>query len=261
MENTTRIAYLNINDIYIDDYQRPVNVDKVSRIASSYEPHKDRPIEVSYRDGRYYCFDGQHRLLVHKLLGKATIQAQIHEGLTYTQEASLFSRQHDNEQRVNCKDRWEASVKAADDSPRTQEIINICKEIGFRISNRQDKSENTICCVQEIQTIYDKYGADGLRTVLKFVKSAWDAIPGNTNRTILRALSLIYKCCGDDMLGDTRWKLVTSKLSKVSPRFLMKQASMNKRKGGKGVARQIVEYYNKGLAVRSKNRINIYMIY
>lgn len=261
MENNTRIAYLNISDICLADYQRPVNEVKVSRIAGSYEPHKDRPIEVSYREGRYYCFDGQHRLLVHKMLGRNTIQAQIHEGLTYEQEASLFSRQHDNEQRVNSKDRWGASVKAGAESPKTKEIIDISKACGFRVSTNDYSVENTICCVQELQTIYDKYGAKGLKTVLEFVKLTWDGLPGNTNRIILRAISLIYKYCGDDMLVSPRWKLVIMKLSKISPRFLMREASRNERRGGKGVARQIIEYYNKGLATRSKNRLDIYMIH
>lgn len=45
-------------------YQRPVNNRVVNTIVIEYDPRKLDPIKLSYREDKYYVFDGQHRVRV-----------------------------------------------------------------------------------------------------------------------------------------------------------------------------------------------------
>lgn len=60
---------LPVTQIEIPPYQRSANVVRVKKIATAFEENRMRPIDVSLRDGKYYCYDGQHRLLAYKMMG------------------------------------------------------------------------------------------------------------------------------------------------------------------------------------------------
>jgi len=65
----TQIMNLNTKDlISSQSYQRDVDQKRVSYIVTNYDPHKFGIIKVSFRDGKYYVFDGQHRIAAFKVL-------------------------------------------------------------------------------------------------------------------------------------------------------------------------------------------------
>ena len=46
-----------------DTYQRPLQSDEVKEIIAEYNPYLRNEPKVSFRDGKYYVFDGQHTLV------------------------------------------------------------------------------------------------------------------------------------------------------------------------------------------------------
>ena len=66
---------VNTKHIVVDgDYQRALNPQRVKRMVAEYNPNLVNAVKVSFRDGKYYCFDGQHTM-------KAQIERNHHQDL------------------------------------------------------------------------------------------------------------------------------------------------------------------------------------
>ena len=260
MQNTKEnisILRLKIRTIKMAKYQRPLNEKKVRAIVENYNYHKDHEIDVSYRDGCYWCFDGQHRIRAHQLLGMDDIKARVHYGLSYEQEADLFARQHENEQNVGKRDIWHASVESGDYSPETQDIINICKEMGFRVSIGKSKTENTFHCVRELQSFYSRHGRNGFKTMVFIIKTAWDRQPNNTHRDIVSGLDRLMSAF---KLSDAQVNRLRDCLAKITPQVFLQLSVTSNGRGGKYAGVYMARVHNRGLRLDSPNRLNEYMI-
>lgn len=252
-----RVMRMRIDLIKMADYQRRPSDHIVKKIIDEYDPDRDRPVELSFRDGSYWCFDGQHRIRAHELMKNDTVLAQVHFNLTYEQEAALFAKQHQNERKVGTKDLWNAAVKAGDEYPDIQQIIRICKENGFDVVAGQSHKKNTICCVQTLQQIYAKFGAQGLQDILFVVNSAWPGMPNNVHREIFTGFIKMMEAYE---MGIDEWRRLRDRLSKMSPdQFLMK-ANTHTGRGGKRTALLMVKMYNNGLRANSVHRLNEFQI-
>ena len=251
-----RVMRLNINLIKMADYQRKPSDAVVKKMIAEYDPDRDRPVELSYRDGAYWCFDGQHRTQAHKLMRNDTILAQVHFGLTYEQEAALFAKQHENERKVSTRDLWSAAVKAGKEYPEVQKIISICEKEGFVVQAHSDPHPNIISCLRVIQQMFNKHGEQGLKDVLFVIKTAWPNMPRNTHNEVFAGLLKMMDCY---KMGDTEWNRLRDKLATITPdKFLMK-ANTHVGRGGKGVAKLMVDMYNKNLR-SEKSRLDPYRI-
>ena len=77
-------------------YQRELNTDRVHKIVKQFDERVANEPKVSYRDGRYYVFDGQHTIAarVERNGGKPLmILCKVYYGLTEKEEARLFAEQ------------------------------------------------------------------------------------------------------------------------------------------------------------------------
>ena len=75
-------------------YQRELNTDRVHKIVKQFDERVANEPKVSYRDGRYYVFDGQHTIAarVERNGGKPLmILCKVYYGLTEKEEARLFA--------------------------------------------------------------------------------------------------------------------------------------------------------------------------
>lgn len=251
---------LNVSSIKMADYQRKPNEARVMKIVHNFDPHRDRPIECSYRNGAFWCFDGQHRLRAYAIMGRETIAAHVHYGLSYQDEANLFARQHENEQHVSVRDRWEAAVKSGDKNADVQAIIRLCEQFGFAISTAHcaKTKANTFGCVRELQSIYAKHGPNGFKTLLFVLSSAWGGLPSNTHRDIVAGIG---KLMDSFPLKDQDWNRLRDKLSAISPEVFLQRATSAQGRGGKRAAICMVEMHNSGLARDSARRLNAYKLH
>lgn len=73
-------------------YQRPVDEKEVDRLIREWDDRLLDPLVVSFRDGKFYVVDGQHRVAaMRKMNGgkEVMVPCTIYSGLTYEQEAEL----------------------------------------------------------------------------------------------------------------------------------------------------------------------------
>ena len=88
-----------INSAFLEipaEYQRKLNIPNVEKMSAEFTELIANPPKVSYRDGHYFVFDGQHTIVTRRAMNGGQdlpIICKVYEGLTEEEEAMLFSRQ------------------------------------------------------------------------------------------------------------------------------------------------------------------------
>ena len=234
---------LPLSCLSIGKYQKDLNIERVKRIVEKFDVHRMRPIEVSYRDGEYWVFDGQHRANAYYILGLTEIPAVIHMGLTYQDEAYLFARQQEDVGSVNTNHKWNALVEAKD--PETMEIVKLCKDWGFTILQKNNRGNN-IRCVKTLRDLYREFGPEKLGTILMCVKNAWMYMDHSTDVAIIAGIAKLVKAYPDKF----DFKRLENALSMTTPKLILRDME-DKHHSVRGESRraayQILDLYNKGL--------------
>lgn len=245
------IEFLSTSIIKIAKYQKALNKQRVQEIIDKFDQHRMRPIEVSYRDGQYWVFDGQHRLAAYIAMGITMIPCQIHFGLTYEQEAMLFARQQDNVGAVRTMHKWNALCEAKDEA--TVRMKEIAIKHGYTIV-QGGAMNRRIMAVKELQTIVRDIGFDGLDDTLYITRACWNGNKYSTSVEILSGLRLFFKYHKKDLQYNRSRLEDTLKL--VDPSVLIQKASAKDGANvGVRVAKAIEDVYNK--KARGRQRISL----
>lgn len=243
------IIELPVLDINIGKYQKALNKERAKKIADNFDIDRMRPIDVSYRDGKFWCFDGQHRTYAYRLMGKRTVPCIIHYNLSYEHEAMLFAQQQENVGSVLAHHKWNALVEAKDEI--TMDIVNIARTQGFTI-RKSSTSKHNINCVKVLQDMYAELGELAFATVLKVVADAWNYMEKSTDHHILEGIFLFVKTYRNEPRFS--YDQLTSRLSEISPKQLLRTARdrFEIRGDARRVAVEVLKMYNKG---RTGNRM------
>ena len=245
-DNSIATTMLPLSKLNIGKYQKDLNIERVKRIVEKFDIHRMRPIEVSFRDGEFWVFDGQHRANAYYLMGLTEIPAVIHRGLTYQDEAYLFARQQEDVGSVNTNHKWNALVEAKD--PEAMEIIKLCKDWGFAILQHNNKGNN-IKCVKTLRDLYREFGPEKLGTILMCIKNAWMYMDHSTDVAIISGIARLVKAFPDKF----DFKRLESALSGTTPKLILRDME-DKHHSVRGESRraayQILDLYNKGLGKR-----------
>lgn len=242
---------LPVTQIEIPPYQRSANVVRVKKIATAFEENRMRPIDVSLRDGKYYCYDGQHRLLAYKMMGQQTIPAIVHTTLSYHDEADLFARQSENVSAVRMRDKWNAMVEGG--SEKAKKIIEVAKAHGYKIDAKGTSDGKTIMCVTELMKAYDNLDIWGFERMFTIIEQSFKGSPHGVSRDMIAGLVEFIKvfdsdhskpaCVDYHRLYRELKRVTAERVLSEADKFRvgeMKKSSSN----GKRVARAIIEIYN-----------------
>lgn len=110
-----KLMEVSSRDLEIPEaYQRRLNTDRVARIVSRFDERIANEPKVSYRDGRYFVFDGQHTVSARKQMnGNANlpILCKVYYGMTEQDEALLFAMQTGDSAALTPSAKLRANVK------------------------------------------------------------------------------------------------------------------------------------------------------
>jgi hypothetical protein len=245
------LVKLNLIDLEFADYQKDLNVGRVQKIVGKFDINRMRPIDVSYRDGKYWVFDGQHRANAYFFMGYTEIPAIVHYGLTYEDEAYLFARQQEEVGAVNCNHKWKALSEAKD--PETMEITRVCRTWGFTVLAKNNKGNN-IKCVKTLRDMYKEFGPQKIGTILMCIKDAWNYAEHSSDRAIIEGIGRLARVYPDKF----DYNRLTKVLSDTTPKLILRDMEDRHhavRGESRRAAYQIADLYNKNL-VKSR-RLNI----
>lgn len=251
-DNSTEVRYMQlpIRDLissqkYQRDYMRKRTI---NNIVKDFNPHKLGVIKVSFRDGKYYVYDGQHRLTALLMLypdGMYNAPCEVHYGLTYKEEAKLFSTQKKDGNGLLPSEEFNSCLEAEDE--QAMEIYEIVSEVGLTIclSSGGDKG-GKLRCIRKLESIYKKYGSLALQRILWLIKNTWNGNADSLKNPIIGGVCIFYITHQNEIED----KVFMKSLGVVSPsEIVSKGKSDSSASGDLRFAKAIWRAYNNRLTV------------
>lgn len=133
-----RIAVIDMDLFAIDySYQR-VRTAHVNTIYDNWDNNECDPLIVSYRDGRFYIIDGQHRYYAALQKGIENLPCIVRTGLTKEDEARIFVKTNTSRKQLTPFDTFKANIANGNESIPEVKVDMTIKRIC-------DKYNVTIC--------------------------------------------------------------------------------------------------------------------
>lgn len=202
MKQRTNVTFeykvLNTKDIKVDYlYQREVDLKRVGKIVKDYDVCIANIPKVSYRDGKYWCFDGQHTISAEKMVhGKGKdidIICKVFHGLSRLDEMELFITQNGESESVSANDRLKALYNFGDED--VNGMVQAATLAGVRVDFAKGKAVNKVTNLNTLMRIYlnHKDNVSRLTEILSIVRQAWHGDPDSFNKSILLGLDKFYE--------------------------------------------------------------------
>ena len=159
-------------------YQRELNIHRVRKIAAAFDIRLLNPPKVSYRNGRYYVFDGQHTIAALKLLngGKdLMIRCHVYRGLSESEEALLFAQQTGVSAKLTPGARMRALIYGGD--LEAMAFFKATESVGLRLDYSQRRGKYRIACIGTAFEEFKRVGPDRYKEALSIIVDAWHGDP------------------------------------------------------------------------------------
>ena len=226
-------------------YQRPVLDRTVDKLVREWDPRLLTPLVVSYRDGRYYLVDGQHRVCAmrKKNGGKdVTALCRVYHGLTYEQEAELYYKLD----RAKGHLRLSHATKALVESGADAEIIEIKRLLeGAGFVWALDKPTGEPFEVEATRAVINAYrllGGAAFSRMLGLIAGAWHGTPNSLKASIFSGMALFVKTYETELVD----QIFIKRLSAVDPDEIIRRGKVDfsTNKAALRFARVILSKYN-----------------
>lgn len=159
---------LNTRDISVDGlYQRDLSAPKVKKIVREFNPYLVNAIKVSFRDGKYYVFDGQHTIAAVKAKHKGAdcqVDCKVFYGLTRLDEMELFILQNGASSAVATREKFRALYNNGD--PEIASLVKLTEKAGLEVGfDKSQARKHTISAyyrrkvaLPSVQRAHNAYG-------------------------------------------------------------------------------------------------------
>lgn len=240
---------INTKNIFSDPlYQRGIDTARVRRIVKDFDENLVNACKVSFRDGRYWVFDGQHTIAALKARngGKdLMVDCKVFFGLTRLDEKELFVKQNGYSRSVDTLQKLRANYNFGD--PDATELVRLIELAGFRVSFDKSTGPWKIVAVNAAEKAHELLGSVGFVDMLTIIGEAWSGHKDSTRAEIIGGMSLFY----DTYQGVFDRKSFVSRLSAVSPIEIIREGKTSRTGGKTPFARVLLGVYNN----RRKNKL------
>lgn len=229
--------------------QRDFIPEHAHKIAKSFSWDKYDPIEVSFRDGKYWIIDGQHRraAIIERFHGDITVLCRVFYGMTVEDEAVHFIQQNKGIVTVKLRDILRVKYKTGD--PEVTDAVMCARIAGWEQDGfTSDYAKGKLTAHSTLMALHKRLPREQYIDLLKVLYKAWDGDPHGACREILRGMECFYTT----YWGEFDSKVLARKLSQLTPDMIVRDGrSVNTRNRGgipNGVpyARAILRQYNYG---------------
>jgi hypothetical protein len=239
---------LRPSQINVDrSYQRAIDHPRVAKIVKEFDGDIFNEPKVSYRDGRYWVFDGQNSIAAWKALHKQEdkpLLCKVYRGMTWLDEALAFCKQNGFDKDVSINDKLRAGQSMHD--PDVLAMIKGAELNGYVVDFTNRKSPTRIKATAMLARSYRTLGYDLYLDMLTAIKEAWYGDADAVSNQVLKGLTGFYKDYG----GHFKRTDLVDRLKKVQPAQIIRNGKAVPR--GNGYEKEILAIYNKG---RSRHRL------
>ena len=161
-----------------EHYQREIKNQRVKRIVKDFDERIANEPKVSYRDGKYYVFDGQHTIDARKVMNGGEdlpVLCKVYMGMDEKEEAMLFSKQTGESARLTPGIRVRAEVFA--ENGNSIAFLNANAALGIELDYDQERGYMRIGCINTALDAYQKFGEERYKEAMKIIVAAWGGVP------------------------------------------------------------------------------------
>lgn len=230
-------------------YQRKLDLNRVNKIVREFNGDLFNEPKVSYRDGQYWVFNGQHSIAAWKKYfgGKDKLLAcKVYKGMTWLDECEAFIAQNGIAKDPTTNEKLSAALEAK--RPDVVGMVAGAELVGFEVNFKNCRNKpTTIVAVSTLFRAFHALGADYYIDMLTAIRDAWNGDPDALCSQIINALSVFYKT----YKGHFRREDLVKSLKRVVPAQIIREGRVNRYRNG--YAREIVKVYNN----KRRNRLNL----
>lgn len=223
------------------EYQRMLRMEKVSQIAENFSEYIANEPKVSFRDGRFYIFDGQNTVEARRTCNggmELPIRCKVFYGLTKEDEATLFAIQTGNATCLTAGERLRANLVA--ENPDALYFVGITSNAGVEFAYDGIRAPWKIYCIETAYELYKQYGCERYVEMLHIINEAWkgnvDAYLAGVIRGVARFIS-VYE-------GEYSRERLVQQLARTHPKTITQLAQKDTGSSANRHMRQILRIYN-----------------
>ncbi len=214
-----QLKRIPIDNLEFAPYQRELKQAKVNKIANNFIPDIVGVALVSFRGGKFYCLDAQHRVMAMKKLGYAEILCQVLTDLTYEEECVRFNVLNTGRTQLTANQVFHCRVEQKDVDAIA--LVELFKKYRFDYNkNAGNKSDNLIGAVSKFVKIQKIHGNAMVDRVLRTLRNAWMGDKHSLSSAIITGLSTFFA-----ETPDVDEMILVKALEKISPDALIISAN------------------------------------
>lgn len=234
---------LNTRDISVDMlYQRDLSAAKVKKIVREWNPYLVNAVKVSFRDGKYFVFDGQHTIAAVKAKHKGAdcqVDCKVFYGLTRLDEMELFILQNGAATSVRTCEKFRALYNNGD--PEIVSLVRLTEKAGLEVGfDGGHLAKNRIVVLSALYRSFKTLSAPAFVDMLSIIKEAWGGSSDSLSNSIIGGMTLFYQAYS----GQFKRRLLIDRLKGKSPVEIVRDGKVSNAGGTKRFARVILGIYN-----------------
>ena len=161
-----------------ETYQRDLFSPRAKEIASKFDERIANEPKVSYRDGKYFVFDGQHTIGARVIVSgdkNIPIMCKVYYGMNEAEEALLFAQQNGVSAPLSAGARMRAQIFGKDSEATAFYMANL--SVGLVLDFDHNRGLDRIGCIKTAFNAYKRIGEERYMEAMKILKTAWDGSP------------------------------------------------------------------------------------
>ena len=185
--------YLRPSQIAADPlYQRPLDQRRVEKIANEFSGDLFNEPKVSYRDGKYWVFNGQHSIAAWRKYHNGDdkpVYCKVFKGMTWLEECDAFMKQNGLSKDPTTNEKLHAAFNSKD--PDVVDMVEKAKLCGFDVNFSLSKTPTRIIALSALFRAYKMLGGEAFLDMLTAIKEAWYGDIDAVSQQIITGIVLI----------------------------------------------------------------------
>ena len=187
---TLSSALLNVDEAY----QRKIRPNQINKALKTYNPNLVNVVKVSYRDGKYWIFNGQHTVALEVARNNGIpvqIECKVYEGMTQQDEKELFKLQDGT-----CSNPTAAETVRADYNLGEQYamgMVGALENLGLQLRFDNSGGKNKIVCVSAVLKAYKQLSLDKFVLTFDILRQAWGGVAESFDNRLISGMAKFVK--------------------------------------------------------------------
>lgn len=222
-------------------YQRPLDEKRVAKIAKEFNGDLFNEPKVSYRDGKYWVFNGQHSIAAWRYLHGGEdklVHCKVFKGMTWRDECEAFMEQNGISKDPTTNEKLNAAYNSK--NPDVVDMVEKCKLCGFVVDFKNSKTPTRIVATTALFRAYKTLGGEAFLDMMTAIKEAWYGDMDAVSQQIISGMTAFYKT----YYGNFKREYFVNSMKKKSPAEIIRDGKSHTYRPNT-YAREIVAAYNK----------------